>query len=120
MSILTRQELTSKIETFIHDNNSKEVTASNVREVLKDFRDSNFNIDDDELRTMKYNSTQTLEEYLNSNKITLLQINKLHITHSFVDLRSMLNVLHFKQLKILSKSSCSLESFFMKNLLSFI
>lgn len=62
----TRAELTGKIETLIHDNNSKEVTALNVREVLKDFRDSNFNIDDDELRTMKYNSTQTLEEYLNS------------------------------------------------------
>jgi hypothetical protein len=62
----TRTELTAKIETLIHDNNSKEVTASNVREVLKDFRDSNFNIDDDELKLMKYNSTQTLEEYLNS------------------------------------------------------
>lgn len=62
----TRTELTAKIETLIHDNNSKEVTASNVREVLKDFRDSNFNIDDDELKSMKYNSTQTLETYLNS------------------------------------------------------
>lgn len=61
-----RTDLTATIEQLILDNNNKEITASNVRTVLKDFRDSKFNRVDDELRLLKFNATQTLEQYLNS------------------------------------------------------
>mgnify|MGYP003677822128 FL=1 len=37
-----------------------------VRDVLLDYRDSHFNWISDELKLAKYNSTQTLEQYLNT------------------------------------------------------
>lgn len=66
MSQLSRTDLTELLERLIYDNNNKEITAQNVRNVIKDFRDSNYNIEDDELKDFKYNSSQTLEDYLNS------------------------------------------------------
>ena len=66
MAQKSRVQLTEIVEQNIYDNTQKEVLASMVREVLKDYRDSHYNLIDDELRTVKYNSTQTLEQYLNT------------------------------------------------------
>ena len=66
MAQKSRVQLTEIVEANIYDNTQKEVLASMVREVLKDYRDSHYNLIDDELRTIKYNSTQTLEQYLNT------------------------------------------------------
>ena len=66
MAQKTRAQLTEIVEQNIYDNTQKEILAEMVREVLKDYRDSHFNLIDDELRNAKYNSTQTLEQYLNT------------------------------------------------------
>jgi len=66
MSKKTRVQLTEIVEQNIHDNTQKEILAEKVREVLKDYRDSHFNLIDDELKDVMYNSTQTLEQYLNT------------------------------------------------------
>ena len=66
MAQKSRVQLTEIVEQNIYDNTQKEILAENVREVLLDYRDSHYNLIDDELRTVKYNSTQTLEQYLNT------------------------------------------------------
>jgi len=66
MSQKGRVALKQVVDQKIYDNNNKEILASMHREVLADYRDSNFNLIDDELKNVKYNSTQTLEQYLNS------------------------------------------------------
>ena len=62
----SRENLTNLVNQNIHDNTQKEILASMVREVLKEYRDSHFNWISDELKKAKYNSTQTLEQYLNA------------------------------------------------------
>lgn len=66
----SRNDLTSVIGSNIFDNNNKEILASMVRVVLNDFRDSKFNLIDDELKGVTYQTIggnkQTLEQYLNS------------------------------------------------------
>lgn len=65
-----RTDLTSGINSNIYDNNNKEILAAMVRNVLEDFRDSNFNLIDDELKNVTYkivgDTKITLEQYLNS------------------------------------------------------
>ena len=62
----SRPDLTALVDQKIYDNTQKEILASMVRDVLKDFKDSHFNWISDELKTAMYNSTQTLEQYLNA------------------------------------------------------
>jgi len=62
----SRENLTNLVNQNIHDNTQKEILASMVREVLREYRDSHFNWISDELKKAKYNATQTLEEYLNT------------------------------------------------------
>lgn len=70
MSQKSRADLTSVIGSNIFDNNNKEILASMLRLVLNDFRDSKFNLIDDELKNVTYRTVsgvkQTLEQYLNS------------------------------------------------------
>ena len=66
MSIKSRQGLEDITNINILNNLNKEILASMVREVLKDYRDSHYNLIDYELKSIKYNSTQTLEQYLNT------------------------------------------------------
>lgn len=61
-----RTGLEQVVDQNIYDNNNKEILASMHREVLTDYRDSHFNLIDDELANIKYNSTQTLAQYLDS------------------------------------------------------
>ena len=66
MAQKSRAQLTQVVDQNVYDNTQKEILAEMVREVLKDYRDSHFNLIDDELKNYKYNSTQTLEQYLNT------------------------------------------------------
>lgn len=66
MAQKNRADITSAISSNVYDNTNKEILASMVRAVLTDFNDSFFNNLTDELKSKKYNSTQTLEEYLNT------------------------------------------------------
>lgn len=66
MAQKNRNDITAAVATNIYDNNNKEIIAAMVRDVLADYRDSYFNLIDDQLKGFKYNSTQTLEQYLAS------------------------------------------------------
>ena len=66
MSPKSRVELNQLVEQNIYDNNNKEILAEMLREVLLEYITSNFNLIDDELKEVKYNSTQTLEQYLDT------------------------------------------------------
>ena len=66
MAQKSREDLTALVDQKVYDNTQKEILASMMREVLKDFKDSHFNWISDELKTAMYNSTQTLEQYLNT------------------------------------------------------
>lgn len=66
MSRKSRQDLAALVDQNVYDNTNKEILAAMVRDVLLDYRDSHFNWISDELKTAKYNSTQTLEQYLNT------------------------------------------------------
>lgn len=59
-----RNDVTSAINSNIYDNNNKEILALMVRDVLADFRDSYFNLIDDELSSLKYDSNNTLAQVL--------------------------------------------------------
>ena len=66
MAQKTRTGIDQSITANVYDNTQKEILAAMVREVLGDFRDSYFNLLDDELQNLKFNSTQTLGQYLNT------------------------------------------------------
>ena len=54
------------IDTNVYDNNNKEILAAMVRTVLEELMNSNFNKTDDEMQGLKYNSTQTLQQFFAS------------------------------------------------------
>jgi len=64
MSQKSREDLEDIADINILNNLNKEILASMVREVFADHKDSNLNLLDDELKGVKYNSTQTLKDYL--------------------------------------------------------
>ena len=66
MSRKSRQDLAALVGQKVYDNTQKEILAAMVRDVLLDYRDSHFNWISDELKGAMYNSTQTLEQYLNT------------------------------------------------------
>lgn len=70
MSQKGRNDIQSTIDSNIYDNNNKEILAQMVRNVLEDFKDSYFNLIDDQLKNTTYqkigNNSQTLEQYLNT------------------------------------------------------
>ena len=66
MSRKSRQDLAALVDQKVYDNTQKEILAAMVRDVFLDYRDSHFNWISDELKLAKYNSTQTLEQYLNT------------------------------------------------------
>ena len=70
MAQRTRNEITQDVNTNIYDNNNKEITAAMFRTVLGNFRDSKFNLKDDELKTLNYevvnNVAVSLQEKLES------------------------------------------------------
>lgn len=61
-----RTGIDQSITANVYDNNQKEILAAMVREVLADFRDSYFNLLDDKLQGLKFNDTQTLQQYLDT------------------------------------------------------
>ena len=61
-----RSDLVGESNSTFPTNNSKSIKAVNHRAYNDDIIDSTFNLIDDELKGVKYNSTQTLEQYLNS------------------------------------------------------
>mgnify|MGYP001371195077 CR=1 FL=1 len=60
-----RNGLEQAVGTNIYDNANKEILASMIRSVLEDYRDSHFNLLDDQLANLKFNSEKTLQQYLN-------------------------------------------------------
>jgi hypothetical protein len=66
MSQKNRNDLVSAVSTNLHNNSNKEITAASLRDVINDLIESKFNVIDDELKSMKYNSTQSLEQHLSS------------------------------------------------------
>ena len=66
MAQKSREDLTQLVEQKVYDNTQKEILASMMRDVLFEFKDSHFNWISDQLKTVKYNETQTLEQYLNA------------------------------------------------------
>lgn len=64
MAQKNRNDITNSISSNIYQNTNKEITATMLREVLTDIKDSFFNNLSDELRSKKYNNSQSLEEYL--------------------------------------------------------
>lgn len=62
-----RNDITTAINSNIYDNNNKEILAQMVRAVMQDFRDSHFNLKDDELANIKYNSNTTLSQKLDNS-----------------------------------------------------
>ena len=61
-----RSDLVGESNSTFPTNNSNSIKAVNHRAYNDDIIDSMFNLIDDELKDLKYNSTQTLEQYLNS------------------------------------------------------
>lgn len=61
---MSRQSLNELIDQLIPDNNNKEITAANAREVFKAFNDKKFHLDEDLLLQQLYNINQTLEQRL--------------------------------------------------------
>ena len=66
MSQKNRNDLNSALGSNVYSNSNKEITATMLKSIINDIIDSKFNIVEDELENVKYNDTQTLEEYLNS------------------------------------------------------
>lgn len=64
MAEKTRNELQQFTESKIYDNDDNEIVARFLRETFKEYRDSHFNRKEDEMANLKFNSTQTLQEYL--------------------------------------------------------
>ncbi len=64
MAQKTRNSLESTVNSKIYDNANKEIIARYVREVLRDYRDSNFNLKDDKLKNVIYEDNMTLEQKL--------------------------------------------------------
>ncbi|MAX51597.1 MAG: hypothetical protein CMH22_06415 [Methylophaga sp.] len=60
-----RNGLEQAVGTNIYENANKEILASMIRSVLEDYRDSHFNLLDDQLANLKFNSEKTLQQYLN-------------------------------------------------------
>ena len=61
----TRQEIQQSIDSNVYDNVNKEIQAQMVREVFELFKDSYFNLEEDELANLQYNAQQTLQQRLN-------------------------------------------------------
>lgn len=61
-----RTGLEKIVNKNVYDNLNKEILAKMLREVLRDYRDSHFNLKEGELANIKYNSTQTLAQYLSN------------------------------------------------------
>lgn len=59
----SRTVIQQVIDTNVYDNNNKEILAAMVRTVLEELMNSNFNKTDDEMQGLKYNSTQTLQQF---------------------------------------------------------
>ena len=59
-----RNDITAAITANVYDNNNKEILAQMIREVFADLRDSKFNLIDDELANLKYDSQFTLAQKL--------------------------------------------------------
>jgi hypothetical protein len=64
MAQKNRNNLESTVDQNIFDNNNNEILARMVRDVLRDYRDSHFNLLEDELANLQFNSTQTLQQYI--------------------------------------------------------
>lgn len=69
MAQKNRNDVTSAINSNIYDNNNKEILALMVRNVLGDFRDSYFNLIDDQLANLKYDANNTLAQILENSAI---------------------------------------------------
>lgn len=59
-----RDDMMSTINSNVYDNNNKEILALMVRNVLKDLKDSYFNLIDDRLASLKYDENNTLAQVL--------------------------------------------------------
>src|SRR5690606_5396083 len=65
-----RGSLTSKMNSNIYDNNAKEIDPQKVRTILAALIESQFNLVDDFLKELNYESGVTLEQYLNNQSIS--------------------------------------------------
>lgn len=72
---LTRNEIQQIIEDNSYDNLNKEILASMLRTIFEALKDNNYNLQEDELQGLKYNSTQTLSTFF----ATLPSIKKYRI-----------------------------------------
>jgi len=65
MAKVSRSQERTIADQQIYDNNAKEVTPEMVKLVLDALIDSNYNLVDDTLKSLKYDSSQTLEQKFN-------------------------------------------------------
>lgn len=72
MAQVGRSGITSIINNNIYDNNAKEIDPEKVRAVLNQIRDSYFNLVDDLLKNVEYDTGVTLEETINAGSGVLL------------------------------------------------
>lgn len=61
-----RNDVQQVIDTNVYDNNNKEIMASMMRTILEELKVSYFNLTDDQLQNIKYNSSQTLNQFLST------------------------------------------------------
>lgn len=78
----TRAQLTQKVLDRVFDNNAKQVTTKNVRDVFNALIESCFNLLDDELKSLKYEGNITLEQAIDS------QLVLLHSKSAIIDVRN--------------------------------
>lgn len=59
-----RNDVQQVIDTNVYDNNNKEIMASMMRTILEELKVSYFNLVDDQLQNLNFNSVQTLNQFL--------------------------------------------------------
>lgn len=72
MAAVGRTDETQIVNDNVYDNNAKEINPAMLRAVLASLIESNFNLVDDVLKSLNYETGITLEEKLSSNNINLL------------------------------------------------
>jgi hypothetical protein len=72
MAAVGRAGETSSVGDNIYDNSAKEITPALVREALAVIIESNFNLVDDVLKNVNYDTGQTLAQKFNANPGVLL------------------------------------------------
>jgi hypothetical protein len=72
MAAVGRTDETQIVNDNVYDNNAKEINPAMLRAVLSSLIESNFNLVDDVLKSLNYDTGITLQQKLDTNNINLL------------------------------------------------